>query len=197
MSTHRTASIDRKTSETDIHVRVNVDGTGASEITTGIGFFDHMLTQIARHGLFDLAISASGDLHVDDHHTVEDVGISLGRAFADALGDRSGITRVGNCAAPMDEALAFCAIDVSGRGYLACDLLPTTPRLGDFTTELVTEFFRAVAMNAGWTVHLRQLAGTNAHHIIEAGFKAFARAARQAVAIDTRVQGVPSSKGVL
>ena len=193
----RTSSIQRKTGETDIRLTVNLDGSGSSRIATGVGFFDHMLTHIARHGLIDLTVEAAGDLDVDDHHTVEDVGIALGKAFAEALGDRAGIARVGNVAVPMDEALVFCAIDVSGRGYLACDLQTPTPVLGDFTTELVPEFFRAVAVNAGWTVHLTQWAGANTHHIIESAFKAFGRAAAQAVAIDPRVQGIPSTKGVL
>ncbi|HZT41409.1 MAG TPA: imidazoleglycerol-phosphate dehydratase HisB [Chthonomonadaceae bacterium] len=193
----RTATIERKTNETDIHLILSLDGEGASDIATGVGFFDHMLTHIAKHGLFDLTVRASGDLHVDDHHTVEDVGIALGQALAQALGDRAGIARVGSIAVPMDEALVFCAIDISGRGFLACDLAFPTPKLGDFTTELTPEFFRAVATNAGWTLHLRQMAGSNAHHIVEAAFKAFARAAAQAVARDPRVKGVPSTKGIL
>ncbi len=193
----RSATIDRKTSETDIRLTVKLDGEGDSRIATGVGFFDHMLTHIARHGLLDLTVEARGDLHIDDHHTVEDVGIALGRAFAEALGDRAGIARVGNIAVPMDEALVFCAIDISGRGYLACDLELPTPMLGDFTTELVPEFFRAVAVNAGWTVHIKQLAGVNTHHIIESAFKAFGRATAQAVALDARVKGIPSTKGVL
>ena len=197
MTQQRTASIERKTSETDIRLTVNIDGNGGSEIATGVGFFDHMLTHIAKHGLLDLTIKAAGDLHIDDHHTVEDVGIALGKALAEALGDRAGIARVGNCAVPMDEALVFCAIDISGRGFLACDLTLTAPKLGDYTTELTTEFFRAVAVNAGWTVHLRQMAGVNTHHIIESAFKAFGRALAQAVAHDPRVQGIPSTKGVL
>lgn len=197
MSQSRTATVERKTNETDIRLVLDLDGDGASDIATGVGFFDHMLTHVARHGLFSLTVRASGDLHVDDHHTVEDVGIALGQAFAQALGDRAGIARVGNCAVPMDEALVFCAIDISGRGFLACDLICSTPKLGDFTTELVPEFFRAIAANAGWTVHLRQMAGTNTHHIVEAAFKAFGRAAAQAVARDLRVQGIPSTKGVL
>lgn len=196
-SDKRTASITRKTSETDIQVTVDLDGGGTSEIHTGVGFFDHMLTHIAKHGLLALSVQASGDLHIDDHHTVEDVGIALGKALAAALGDRMGIVRVGNCAVPMDEALVFCAIDISGRGFLACDLVMPTPKLGDFTTELVPEFFRAVAVNAGWTVHLQQMAGANTHHIIEAAFKAFGRAMAQAVSRDPRVQGVPSTKGIL
>ena len=193
----RSATIDRKTSETDIRLTVKLDGEGDSRIATGVGFFDHMLTHIARHGLLDLTVEARGDLHIDDHHTVEDVGIALGKAFAEALGDRVGIARVGNIAVPMDEALVFCAIDISGRGYLACDLELPTPMLGDFTTELVPEFFRAVAVNAGWTVHIKQLAGVNTHHIIESAFKAFGRATAQAVALDARVKGIPSTKGVL
>jgi len=156
-----------------------------------------MLTHIARHGLFSLSVQAVGDTHIDDHHTVEDVGIALGMAFAGALGDRAGIVRVGNCAVPMDEALIDCAIDISGRGFLAIDLRYPTPKLGDFTMELVPEFFRAVAVNAGWTVHLRQLAGINTHHIVESAFKAFGRAAAQAVRHDPRVIGIPSTKGVL
>ena len=193
----RTARIERKTSETEIRLILDLDGQGSSRIATGIGFFDHMLTHIARHGLFDMDVEASGDLHIDDHHTVEDVGIALGKAFAEALGDRGGIARVGNIAVPMDEALVFCAIDISGRGLLAYDLETQTPKLGDFTTELVPEFFRAMAVNAGWTVHIKQWAGTNTHHVIEAAFKAFGRAAAQAVARDPRVKGIPSTKGVL
>ena len=193
----RSATINRKTSETDIRLTVRLDGEGDSRIATGVGFFDHMLTHIARHGLLDLTVEARGDLDIDDHHTVEDVGIALGKAFAEALGDRAGISRVGNIAVPMDEALVFCAIDISGRGYLACDLALPTPMLGDFTTELVPEFFRAVAVNAGWTVHIEQWAGANTHHIIESAFKAFGRATAQAVALDARVKGIPSTKGVL
>jgi imidazoleglycerol-phosphate dehydratase len=195
--TERTAHIARKTSETDITLDLAIDGNGISDIATGVGFFDHMLTHIAKHGLLNLTVKATGDLHIDDHHTVEDVGIVLGKALAEALGDRAGITRVGNVAVPMDEALVFCAIDISGRGYLACDLVCPTPKLGDFTTEMVPEFFRAVAVNAGWTVHLRQLSGTNSHHIIESAFKAFGRALAEAVGHSPRVQGVPSTKGVL
>ena len=189
--------IERKTSETDIRLTVDLDGNGSSEIATGVGFFDHMLIHIAKHGLLNLTVRATGDLHIDDHHTVEDVGIALGKALAEALGDRAGIARVGNCAVPMDEALVFCAIDISGRGFLACDLTLMAPKLGDYTTELTTEFFRAVAVNAGWTVHLRQMAGVNTHHIIESAFKAFGRAMAQAVALDPRVEGIPSTKGVL
>jgi len=197
MANPRTASIERKTNETDIRLALNLDGDGTSKLSTGVGFFDHMLTHIARHGLIDLTVEVTGDLHIDDHHTVEDVGIVLGKALAQALGDRAGINRVGNIAVPMDEALVFCAIDISGRGFLAIDLETPTPRLGDFTTELVPEFFRAVAVNAGWTVHLKQIAGTNTHHIIEAAFKAFGRAMAQAIAVNPRVVGIPSTKGML
>lgn len=193
----RTAVVSRRTNETSIELSLDLDGQGSSEIATGVGFFDHMLTHIARHGLIDLNVKADGDLNVDDHHTVEDVGIALGKALNDALDDRSGITRVGSMFVPMDEALVLCAIDISGRGFLACDLTLPTPMLGGFTTELVPEFFRAVAMNAGWTVHIRQIAGTNTHHIVEAAFKAFGRALAQAVAKDPRVVGIPSTKGVL
>ena len=197
MSRKRAATVQRRTNETDIRLTLEVDGSGISGIATGIGFFDHMLTHIAKHGLLNLTVSATGDLYVDDHHTVEDVGIALGKALAEALGDRAGIVRVGNCAVPMDEALVFCAIDISGRGCLACDLILPTPKLGEYTTEMTVEFFRAVAVNAGWTVHLRQMAGANTHHIIESAFKAFGRALCQAVALDPRVQGIPSTKGIL
>ena len=193
----RIAQLTRKTSETDITLALAIDGNGTSDIATGVGFFDHMLTHIAKHGLLNLTVKATGDLHIDDHHTVEDVGIVLGQALASALGDRAGIRRVGNCAVPMDEALVFCAIDISGRGFLTCDLTYPTPKLGGMTAELTPEFFRAVAANAGWTVHLRQMAGSNTHHIIEAAFKAFARAAAEAVSRDPRVTGIPSTKGVL
>ena len=193
----RAGRIERKTNETDILISLDLDGSGQADISTGVGFFDHMLNHIAKHGLFDLTVKVNGDLHIDDHHTVEDTGIALGKAFGAALGSRAGIRRVGNCAVPMDEALVACDIDISGRGFLACDLSYPVPKLGDYTTELTVEFFRAVAMNAGWTVHLRQLAGTNTHHIIESAFKAFARASSQAVQLDPRVVGIPSTKGSL
>ncbi len=197
MTPARIAKVERKTNETEVRLTLDLDGHGDGRCATGVGFFDHMLTQIARHALIDLTVEAQGDLDIDDHHTVEDVGIALGKAFTDALGDRAGISRVGNCAAPMDEALVFCAIDISGRGYLSCSIETPTPILGDFTTELVPEFFRAVAVNAGWTVHLKQWEGVNSHHIVEAAFKAFARATAQAVSLDPRVKGVPSTKGIL
>ncbi len=193
----RTSRIERNTNETQIRLELNLDGTGKHSIQTGVGFFDHMLTHIAKHGLIDLTVEVTGDLHIDDHHTVEDVGIVLGKALAEALGDRVGITRVGNIAVPMDEALVFCAIDISGRGFLVSNVTYPTPKLGDFTTEMVPEFFRAVAVNAGWTVHLHQYVGSNTHHIIESAFKAFGRATALAVAKDPRVQGIPSTKGVL
>src|SRR5580658_1253545 len=176
----RTAKIQRKTNETDIELVICLDGSGVSDISTGVGFFDHMLTHISKHGLMDLKVRAKGDLHIDDHHTVEDVGIALGKALDKALGDKTGIVRVGNSAVPMDEALVACDIDISGRGFVACSLNYPIPKLGDYTTELTTECVRAVAVNAGWTIHLRQIAGTNAHHIVESAFKAFARAAAAA-----------------
>jgi imidazoleglycerol-phosphate dehydratase len=193
----RSASVARKTSETDISLTVHLDGNGDSEIFTGVGFFDHMLTQIARHGLLRLSLNATGDLHIDDHHTVEDVGIALGIAIKDALGDKAGITRYGHSVVPMDEALVLCALDFSGRGMFVSDLAFSSPKIGTFDTELTVEFFRAIAHNAGMTLHIRQLAGTNAHHITEAAFKAFGRALATAVRIDPRISGVPSSKGSL
>ena len=197
MSAERNGKVQRKTNETDIELTVNLDGSGASDISTGVGFFDHMLTHIAKHGLFDLTVRAKGDLHVDDHHTVEDVGIALGKAIDQALGDRSGIERFGHAIVPMDEALAGCAIDISGRGFSSCRLAMESERIGDFSTELVPEFFRALAHNAGITLHIDQINGSNSHHIVEAAFKAFARALRSAVARSERVQGIPSTKGVL
>jgi imidazoleglycerol-phosphate dehydratase len=193
----RCGSIHRKTNETDIEVTVNLDGTGVSEISTGVGFFDHMLNHVARHGLLDLTVRATGDLHIDDHHTVEDVGIALGKALDQALGDRSGIERYGHAIVPMDEALAACALDISGRGLCVCGINTPAERIGDFSTEMVPEFFRAVAHNAGITLHVQLIHGSNSHHIVEGAFKAFGRALRQAVARSERVQGVPSTKGVL
>lgn len=197
MSTNRIATLSRSTSETQIELTLDLDGTGISSLSTGIGFFEHMLTQIARHGLIDLNVKATGDLHIDDHHTVEDVGIVLGCALREALGDKSGIARYGDATVPMDEALVLCALDFSGRGqaYVSLDLQDS--RIGTFATELVEEFFHAVARNAGITLHIRMLAGTNAHHIVEGAFKAFGRALRVAVAKDPRVVGIPSTKGSL
>ncbi|MFZ4782500.1 MAG: imidazoleglycerol-phosphate dehydratase HisB [Armatimonadaceae bacterium] len=197
MTTQRTASIQRATSETAIDLSINLDGQGTSTLTTGVGFFEHMLTQIARHGLVDLTINASGDLHIDDHHTVEDVGIVLGMALREALGDKSGIARYGDATVPMDEALVLCALDFSGRGQAYIDLDIRDSRIGTFATELVEEFFHAVARNARMTLHIRSLAGKNAHHVVEGAFKAFGRALRMAIANDPRVLGIPSTKGSL
>jgi imidazoleglycerol-phosphate dehydratase len=197
MADARAADVKRKTNETDIEIALTLDGSGRSEISTGVPFFDHMLTHVAKHGLFDLTVRAKGDIEIDDHHTVEDVGIALGKALDQALGDRAGITRFGQAIVPMDEALALCALDISGRGLSVCELEVPVERIGGLSTEMVPEFFRAVAHNAGITLHVRQFAGSNGHHIVEAAFKAFGRALSQAVALSPRVQGVPSTKGVL
>ena len=193
----RTANIERTTSETDITVRLNVDGTGESSIDTGVGFFDHMLTLFAKHGLFDLEINAKGDLEVDGHHTVEDVGICLGQAFDQALGTKEGISRYGFFILPMDEALATVAVDLSGRPYLAYNMDMTASKIGGFDTDLTHEFFQAFIINAGATMHVRLQSGTNPHHVIEAVFKAFARAMDVATTLDPRITGVQSTKGVL
>jgi imidazoleglycerol-phosphate dehydratase len=194
----RSASIARRTSETDITLALALDGTGQSRIETGIGFFDHMLTAFARHGQFDLTVTARGDLHIDAHHTVEDVGIVLGQALAEALGDKRGITRFGHALVPMDEALAEAAIDISGRAHLAWNATFTREMLGDIDTQLFEEFFRAFTGNARVTLHITSRAGTNAHHIAESCFKAAARALRMAVAIDPRAGDlIPSTKGAL
>ena len=188
----------RTTAETDITLSLDLDGTGASHIATGVGFFDHMLTAFAKHGGFDLEVEARGDLHIDSHHTVEDVGIVLGSALRQALGDKRGITRFGQCLLPMDEALAEAAVDISGRAYLAWNVAFDRPMLGTMDTQLVEEFFRALAGNALITLHVTQRAGTNAHHVAEACFKAAARALRMAVALDHRSDGaIPSTKGAL
>jgi imidazoleglycerol-phosphate dehydratase len=194
----RTAELARKTKETDLHVRVNLDGKGEARVKTGIGFFDHMLEALARHGLLDLTVEARGDLHVDGHHTVEDTGIVLGQAIAKALGDRSGIRRYADAMVPLDEALVRCVLDVSGRPYLSYQIdIPKWQMLGDYDVFLTPEFFRALVLNAGLTVHLDLIRGDNPHHIVEAAFKAFARALDTAVAFDPRVTGVPSTKGTL
>lgn len=193
----RTGTVQRKTNETDILVTIQLDGTGTADVVTGVGFFDHMLNHVARHSLIDLTVKAAGDLHIDDHHTVEDVGIALGKALDQALGDRAGIERYGHAIVPMDEALVGCALDISGRGLSVCRLRASSERVGDFAVEMVPEFFRAVAHNAGITMHVNQLAGENSHHIVEGAFKAFGRALRQAIAVSKRVKGVPSTKGVL
>ena len=194
----RIATIERKTSETDIALTLNLDGTGRADITTGVGFLDHMLTSLARHGLFDLTIQAQGDLHVDFHHTTEDVGIVLGVAFAKALGDKRGIRRFGSALIPMDEALVEAAVDVSGRPFLAWNVAFAHGKVGEMDSELFEEFFRAVAFNAMLTLHVTQRAGRNTHHIAEACFKATARALRIAVEADARVgDAIPSTKGSL
>lgn len=197
-SSGRTSTVRRATSETDISLSLNLDGDGASEIKTGVGFFDHMLTHIARHGLLSLTVSAAGDTYIDDHHTVEDVGIALGQALREAVGDKRGIARYGDATVPMDETLVLCALDFSGRGAFYTNLQFPDTRIGPtFASELVEEFFHAVARNAGMTLHIRTLAGTNAHHIAEGAFKAFGRALAMAVRHDPRVTGIPSTKGVL
>ena len=194
----RIASLSRKTNETDIILTVNLDGTGQTSIDTGVGFFDHMLDAFGRHGLFDLTITVKGDLEIDAHHTVEDVGIVLGQAIAHALGDKRGIQRFGQAAVPMDEALVDAVIDLSGRAFVAWNVAFERPMLGEMDTQLVEEFFRAFAGNGLFNLHVRQLAGHNAHHVAEASFKAVARALRGAVAIEPRISGqIPSTKGAL
>lgn len=193
----RVATVQRTTGETDITLTVNVDGVGACDITTGVPFFDHMLSAFARHGLFDLHVEALGDTDVDAHHTVEDTGIVLGQAFAQALGEKRGVTRFADCAVPLDEALVQAVVDLSGRGQAYCDLPLPTPRVGDFDTELAVEFFYAFARDARLTLHVCELAGANSHHIIEAAFKAVGRAMRFACEQDARVRGIPSTKGSL
>lgn len=194
----RSGDITRETSETSLSVHLDLDGTGKSDIATGVGFFDHMLDQIARHALIDLTVRATGDLHIDDHHTVEDVGIALGRALAQALGDKRGIRRYGSCHLAMDEALVRAALDLSGRPFLVWKVDFPTPKIGTFDTELVREFFTAFAMNAGMTLNVARLDGLNSHHIAEAAFKSVARALRDAVEPDPRTSGViPSTKGTL
>jgi imidazoleglycerol-phosphate dehydratase len=194
----RTASVARKTKETEISATVNLDGTGASDIATGIGFLDHMLDQIARHGLIDITLRAKGDLHIDFHHTTEDTGIVFGEAVGQALGERKGITRFGWATCPLDEALSRVVVDVSNRPYLIWKVNFTKPKLGDMDTELFKEWFQAFAQNAGLTLHVENFYGDNNHHIVETCYKSLARALRMAVAIDPRAAGtVPSTKGVL
>ena len=194
----RTAEVTRSTKETDLRVRIDLDGRGEAQVKTGIGFFDHMLEAMARHGLLDLEVEARGDLQVDGHHTVEDTGIVLGQAIAKALGDRAGIRRYADAIIPLDEALVQCVMDVSGRPYLSYSIeIPKWQMLGDYDVFLTPEFFRAVALNAGLTVHLDLVRGDNPHHIVEAAFKAFARALDAATTLDPRVIGVPSTKGTL
>ncbi|MBA86164.1 imidazoleglycerol-phosphate dehydratase HisB [Thalassobius sp. S69A] len=194
----RTATITRKTAETDIRVTVNLDGTGAYDNQTGVGFFDHMLDQLARHSLIDFTIRAQGDYHIDDHHTVEDTGIALGQALAQALGDKKGIRRYGECHLPMDDAQVRCALDLSARPYLIWNVDFTAPKIGTFDTELVREFFQAFSTHGGITLHVDQLHGFNAHHVAEAAFKSVARALRLAVETDPRkADAIPSTKGAL
>ncbi len=196
--TDRIAKVHRKTGETEVTVALNLDGTGKGNINTGIPFLDHMLHQICSHGLIDLDVQATGDLHIDDHHTNEDVGIVLGQALAKALGDRKGIARFGHFVAPLDEALVQVALDFSGRPYLVYGLVIPNQRVGTYDTELVREFYQAVVNHAQMTLHIRLLEKGNSHHIIEASFKAFARALRMAVEVDPRrISTIPSSKGVL
>jgi imidazoleglycerol-phosphate dehydratase len=194
----RTASIARKTAETEINVTVNLDGTGVYDNQTGVGFFDHMLDQLARHSLIDMTVRATGDLHIDDHHTVEDTGIALGQALTEALGDKRGIRRYGACLLPMDDAQVRCALDLSARPFLIWNVDLPTPKIGAFDTELVREFFQALSTHGGITLHVDMLHGFNSHHIAEAAFKSVARALREAVEVDPRKSGdVPSTKGTL
>lgn len=194
----RKSEIERTTGETSVRVSLNIDGCGESEISTGVGFLDHMLTLFARHGRFDLNVYCEGDTYVDDHHSVEDVGIVLGTAFREALGDMGGINRYGNIILPMDEALVLAAVDISGRSFLSYDVCVQAQKIGTFDTELAEEFFAAFVRNAQVTLHVRKLSGTNSHHIIEGAFKAFGRVMREAAAVDESLGGaVPSTKGVL
>jgi imidazoleglycerol-phosphate dehydratase len=194
----RTATITRSTAETEISVTINLDGTGVYDNQTGVGFFDHMLDQLSRHSLIDMTISAKGDLHIDDHHTVEDTGIALGQALTQALGDKRGILRYGSCLLPMDDAQVRCTLDLSARPYLIWNVDMPTQKIGTFDTELVREFFTAFATQGGITLHVDQLHGFNSHHIAEAAFKSVARALREAVEVDPRKSGdIPSTKGAL
>ena len=194
----RTSTIQRKTAETDISLTLNLDGSGLSDIRSGCGFLDHMLTLFARHGGFDLTLTCKGDTHVDDHHTVEDIGICLGKAFSEALGDKRGIKRYGDRILPMDETLILSAVDISGRGGCFMDMSIPTEKVGSFDTQLCEEFFIALAQNGGLTLHIRQLAGRNSHHIIEGTFKSVARSLGEAVAIDEKnADKIPSTKGLL
>jgi imidazoleglycerol-phosphate dehydratase len=193
----RSASLTRTTTETDISVTLGLDGTGAHDCVTGIGFFDHMLDQLARHALIDITLRATGDLHIDDHHTVEDCGIAIGQALAKALGDKAGIRRYGSCLLPMDDAQVRAALDLSGRPYLVWNVAFPTAKIGSFDTELVREFFQALATHGGITLHVDLIHGLNSHHIAEAAFKAVARALRAAIEPDPRQTGIPSTKGRL
>lgn len=193
----RTATITRTTKETDISLTLNLDGSGKADISTGIGFFDHMLNSFARHGMFDLTLTVRGDLDVDTHHTVEDTGIVLGKAIKEAVGDKKGMLRYGSAMLPMDEALLLCALDLCGRPYLVYDLKLDRERVGDFETEMVREFFYAVSYGSEMNLHIKQMDGMNNHHIIEGAFKAFAKALDMATGLDARISGVLSTKGSL
>lgn len=197
MSEMRLAEIERKTAETEIKLTLNLDGRGWQSIDTGVPFLDHMLTLWSKHGLMDLELAARGDVHIDDHHSVEDIGICLGQSLDKALGDKAGINRYGTAYVPMDEALAMVSLDLSGRAYLVFDAKLPAAKVGNFDTELVEEFLRALAFNARMTLHVKVLAGVNTHHIIEAVFKALGRALREAVAVDPKIEGVMSTKGLL
>ncbi len=194
---NRFSQIERNTFETKIALSFDVDGSGKSKLDTGIGFFDHMLTHIAKHGFFDLEVACQGDLEVDTHHTVEDIGIVLGKAIREAIGDKSGIKRYGSCVLPMDETLVLCALDLSGRPYLNYDVELTVPRLGTLDTEMVKEFFMAIAVHAGMNLHIKCLDGSNNHHIVEGIFKAFGNALDVATSFDPRITGTRSTKGML
>ena len=191
----RIAKVSRKTKETDITIELNLDGTGKADISTGVGFLDHMLDSFARHGLFDLKVKAEGDLHVDSHHLIEDTGIVLGEAIKEAVGDKKGINRYGFFTLPMDEALVLSAVDLSGRPYLVFDVEFKTPAMGDYDTQMVREFFYAVSYSAGMNLHLKQFSGENDHHVCEACYKAFAKAMMGAVAVNERIEDVLSTKG--
>ncbi|MDT2076522.1 MAG: imidazoleglycerol-phosphate dehydratase HisB [Planktomarina sp.] len=194
----RKSQITRNTAETNISVEINLDGTGKYDNQTGVGFFDHMLDQLARHALIDLNVQCEGDLHIDDHHTVEDVGIAIGQALAEAMGDKRGIRRYGDCLLVMDDALVRCALDLSGRPFLVWNITMTTQKIGTFDTELVREFFQALSTHGGITLHVDQVHGFNSHHIVEAAFKSVARALRDALEIDQRKSNeIPSTKGKL
>ena len=194
----RNATVSRSTAETEIEVTVELDGTGRYDMATGVGFFDHMLDQLARHSLIDMTVSCRGDLHIDDHHTVEDCGIALGQALAEAFGDKRGIARYGECSLPMDDTLVRAALDLSGRPWLAWNVQMTAPAIKGFDTELVREFFQALSTHGGITLHVDMVRGLNSHHIAEATFKAVARALRQAVEPDPRkADSIPSTKGML
>ncbi|WP_273324873.1 imidazoleglycerol-phosphate dehydratase HisB [Vallitalea guaymasensis] len=193
----RISEMDRKTNETDISLKLNIDGIGHYDIDTGVGFFDHMMTHISKHGLFDLDIKCKGDLEVDCHHTIEDIGIVFGKCIKEAIGDKKGIKRYGSAIIPMDETLVLCALDLSGRPYLNFDVELTTDRIGTMDTEMVEEFFRAVSMNAEMNLHIKLLDGKNNHHIVEGIFKAFGNALDQATIVDSRIKGALTTKGVL